>query len=350
MPDGNDFSIDRTVALRRLDIVIWGIIGLAGAVILLSPVATDFKIVWRSFYLPVSASALLVSGSWFYSVRRCDPRLSSALGGTAQLVMFSAVGAPLSYLAASAGLPLQDSVFDTADKALGFDWIGWLGWLNSHPTIFHVFRIIYFSLSIQLAIAVLCLAFTGRLAWLRVFLLAFMCAAVVTIAISIVLPSQSTWIHFGLTAADPSSIVPATRTSWPVFSGLRDGTYRELLAAGAEGIITFPSLHSALAVILIAAIWPMRTLRWPILAIDAVMLFATPIDGAHYFVDVLAGASIAAVSLAIANAVLQCTMALSAPHNVAEGAIGAEPEAIAFASGTRDSTATQRPRRRSSWP
>ena len=44
-----------------------------------------------------------------------------------------------------------------------------------------------------------------------------------------------------------------THSSWPVFLGLRDGTVRMLAAAGAEGIITFPSLHAALAVILIAA-------------------------------------------------------------------------------------------------
>src|SRR6266700_641035 len=218
MPTENCFSID-LVILRRLDTAIWGIIGLVAVIVLLSPIVTDFQIGWRSFYLPLSASALLVAGAWFYGTRRYDPRLASALGGTAQLIMFSAVGAPLSYLAASFGLPLQDPLFDAVDKAIGFDWIGWLAWLSAHPTIFHIFRAIYFSLSIQLAITVLCLAFTGRLARLRVFLLAFMCAAIVTIAASAVLPSQSTWNHYGLTAVDPSSIVPATQTFWPVFHG-----------------------------------------------------------------------------------------------------------------------------------
>lgn len=316
MPDGDHFPTDRSAALRELDTVIWRIIGVLGAIVLLSPLVTDFRIVWGSFYLPVSCSALLAGGSWFYGAKRRDPRLSSALGGTAQLIMFSAVGAPLSYLAASFGLPLRDSLFDAADKALGFDWLGWLGWLDSHPTLFLIFRVVYFSLSIQLAIAVLCLAFTGRLAWLRMFLLAFMCAAVVTIAISILLPSQSTWNHYGFTTVNPSSIVPATQTFWPVFQGLRDGTYRQLLAAGAEGIITFPSLHAALAVILIAAIWPLPGLRWLLLAVNAVMLCATPIEGTHYFVDILAGVMVAALSFAIANAALRRIMTASTPHGV----------------------------------
>ena len=52
--------------------------------------------------------------------------------------------------------------------------------------------------------------------------------------------------------------MPAVHTVWPVFFGLRDGSFRALVAIGSEGVITFPSLHAALAVILIAALWPMR--------------------------------------------------------------------------------------------
>ena len=44
--------------------------------------------------------------------------------------------------------------------------------------------------------------------------------------------------------------MPAVSTSWPVFYGLRDGSYRMLVAIGSEGIISFPSLHAALAMIL----------------------------------------------------------------------------------------------------
>ena len=53
-------------------------------------------------------------GTW-----RSDPRLASGLNCTAQVVAFAAVGAPLSYIAASANLPLQDHTFDLLDRALG---------------------------------------------------------------------------------------------------------------------------------------------------------------------------------------------------------------------------------------
>jgi membrane-associated phospholipid phosphatase len=95
--------------------------------------------------------------------------------------------------------------------------------------------------------------------------------------------------------------MPVSHTSWPVFLGLRDGGYRLVMAIGSKGIITFPSLHAALAVILMAAFWPVPIARWFGAIINSLMLAATPIDGSHYFVDVLAGVAIAIVCLVAAH-------------------------------------------------
>ena len=148
---------------------------------------------------------------------------------------------------------------------------------------------------------VLCLAFSGRLLWLRVFTLAFICAVLISITVSAALPAAGAWPYYGLAATDPE-ILPAVSTSWPVFHGLRDGTFRLLVAVGSEGIITFPSLHAALAVIVVAALWPVAVLRWVFLALNTAMLIATPIDGSHYFIDIMAGIALAAVSMMIARA------------------------------------------------
>jgi hypothetical protein len=299
MPIQSDFSVGEVVTLRKFDNVIWAIIGIVAAIVLLAPVVSDFRIEWRTFILIIITSAMMIAGSWFYYTRRYDLRLSSALGCTAQIMVFTALGAPLSYLAASAGFPLQDHLFDAADKALGFDWTTLLAWSNAHPTTFEALRAIYLSVGFQTTLVILCLAFAGRLAWLRGFILAVICAAVITITISAFLPAQGVWTHYGLTADTPLSIIPVSHTSWPVFHGLRDGTIRRLVADGAEGIITFPSLHSALAVILIAAMWPLLWLRWLVVPTNILMLVATPIDGSHYVVDVLAGIAIAVLSLMV---------------------------------------------------
>jgi membrane-associated phospholipid phosphatase len=315
---GNGTS--EAAALRRLDHLIWTLVTMVAVTVLASPLFSNFYVVWTSFGAPVAACLALAAGAWIYRNLRPDPRLASGLESTAQLIAFAAVGAPLSYLAAAAGaaIPLQDDVFDSVDRALGFDWMALLSWLNDAPATFTGLRLIYGSLLPQMTLAVLCLAFTGRRIWLRTFMLAFVFATLVTIAISAVLPATGVWLHYGLVETD-GRIVPTVKTVWPVFTGLRDGSVRMLVAAGAEGVITFPSLHAALAVIMIAAVWPIAALRWFILVLNIIMLAATPIDGAHYLVDVIAGVAIAMVSLFAARAV--ATWAGRSPAPVAASKI-----------------------------
>ncbi|MGA2568139.1 MAG: phosphatase PAP2 family protein, partial [Pseudolabrys sp.] len=228
-----------------------------------------------------------------------DPNLASALESSAQVIAFAAVAAPLSYIAASIALPLQDAAFDGVDRALGFDWRGFMVAMQRWPGFFEFMRMTYLSVSVQMTAVVLVLGFSRRLPWLRVYLLAFILAALVTIAASALLPAEGAWLHYGLKG--DAAAMPVSHTSWPIFLGLRDGSYRLVMAVGAEGIITFPSLHAALAVILIAAFWPVPAARWLGASINSLMLVATPINGSHYFIDVLAGIAIAVLCLAAAR-------------------------------------------------
>jgi membrane-associated phospholipid phosphatase len=283
-------------ALRRLDHLIWALIAAVMVIVLAAPFVSGFYIDVPTFLPPILATLILITAAWFYRRLRPDPRLASGLENTAQVIAFAAVGAPLSYLAAAANFPLQDQIFDAADRALGLDWNALLVWMDASPITQAVLRPIYLSLTLQMTTAVLCLAFTGRLLWLRVYTLSFIFAALVTIAISALLPATGAWPFHALTAVKASHITPAVSTSWPVFYGLRDGSFRALVAIGSEGIISFPSLHSALAVILIMALWPVPVLRWVMLALNLAMLAATPIDGSHYFTDVFAGIVVAVLA------------------------------------------------------
>jgi hypothetical protein len=287
-------------ALRRLDALTWSMVAATAGVALMAVVFGGFSLALRSFVPPAATSLLLWIAARYYRGRRNDPNLAAALESTAQVIAFVAVAAPLSYVAASAALPLRDATFDAMDRALGIDWQALAAALERWPALHHGLRIVYLSLSVQMTAVVLLLGFTGRLSWLRVYMLAFLFAAFTTIAMSALLPAQGAWLHHGIMAADPA-MLPVSSSSWPVFHSLRDGSVRTLMAVGAQGIITFPSLHAALAVILIAAFWPVPKVRWYGFAINAVMLMATPVDGSHYIVDVLAGIAIAALCLLAAR-------------------------------------------------
>jgi hypothetical protein len=288
--------------LRRLDGIIWALVGGVAAFVLITAAFGGLTVALKTFAAPASICLLLKLGARYYRDRRNDHNLASALESTAQIMAFAAVAAPLSYVAASAALPLQDAALDSMDHALGFDWKGLLAVMQRWPQFFELMHVIYLSVSMQMTAVVLLLGFTGRLPWLRVYMLAFIFAALVTIAMSALFPAEGVWLHYGL--KDGPAAMPVSHTSWPVFFGLRDGSFRLVMAIGSEGIITFPSLHAALAVILIAAYWPVPIARWLGASINSLMLAATPIDGSHYFVDVLAGIGIAALCLAAARTVV----------------------------------------------
>src|SRR5262245_52534499 len=118
-----DLATPDAAALRRLDGLIWMLIAAVASILLAAPLVSNFYIEVTSFAAPISAGLLLAAGAWFYRRWREDARLASGLECSAQVIAFAAVGAPLSYLAAAANLPLLDHVFDAADRALGLDWM-----------------------------------------------------------------------------------------------------------------------------------------------------------------------------------------------------------------------------------
>lgn len=285
----------------RLDRAIWGLIALTAALLVPLSLIKGFYPVWKSFALPGASTTTLVIGAWFYAHIRASERIASALQGTAQIIAFAAVGAPYSYIVASLGWPLQDHALNAIDIASGINWRALLDWMNQHPALHPIFREAYMSFTPQASIAVLVLAFSGRLAWLRIFLLSFIVAALLCITISAFIPALGAWGYLGITPADHPDINPAAQgTTVDIVMMLRNGTLREFVAMGAEGIVTFPSLHAALAVILIVAFWPVPILRWAGLTINLLMLASTPIDGAHYFIDIFAGIALGGVALKVA--------------------------------------------------
>ena len=294
--------IYNAAGLRRVDAIIWATVACVAVLVAVAAVFGDFKVVPETYIAPASTCLLLMLGAYYYRDRRDDHKLASALESTAQLIAFVAVGAPLSYVAATSSLPLQDAALARLDQALGFDWIGLLAFMHRWPGFFSLLHIVYPTLTLQMVATVLLLSFTERQSWLRTYMLAFIFAALIIIAISAFVPAEGAWLHYGIT--DDASAMPISHTSWPVFFGLRDGSLRLLTAVGTEGIITFPSLHAALAVLLVAALWPVPFARWVAVAVNSLMLLATPIDGSHYFVDILVGIGIAALSFAAALALM----------------------------------------------
>src|SRR5438876_6503711 len=201
-----------------------------------------------------------------------------------QWLAFAAIGMVLTYVAASANLPLMDDVFARLDAAMGFRWADTYAWVEQHPVLQTALRTAYWSGGAQLVglFLIHCMRAPGigggELVW------NFMVSLLIVIAISVILPA----------AAMPGMI---GQHHIDVFLAVRNGSITVLDSPTIAGLVTFPSWHTAMGVIFI---YSARSMKWllPVLVpLNVLLIAATPPCGGHYLVDTIAGLAVAAVSI-----------------------------------------------------
>lgn len=244
----------------------------------------------------------MTAGARYYAGWRNEPRLSNALDCTGQMVVFLVFGALLSYQVATLGFPFQDRAFHAADLSLGLDWLAYLKAVDERPWLGALFTFAYASFMPQAIVLITVLSFSGEGTRIRVVVLAMMIAGLFTILISGFLPAMAMFVHLGLSPADYPNLNPAASFVHVAdMAGLRSGAPFRLDLMRAEGIITFPSYHAALGMLLLIGPATSRWVRWPFWFLNLTMIAATPIDGGHYFIDVAAGLGIAVASYFLAR-------------------------------------------------
>lgn len=256
--------------------------------------------------LPLLASvftgAALIGGSWFYTFRRVDPCIATALVHVSQMTLFTAFGSILSYLIAATGFEMWDAALYRIDRSMGLDWLSYLSFVNERPLLGLAGSLAYKSLIPQMIILITVLSLSGRLDAVRRMMLAAIATGTITIVISGLMPAMAMFVHLGLAPADFPNLTPAAAFVHVAdLTALRAGTLDILDISKAEGIVTFPSYHAALGLILLVAGWAHPWLRWPFLLLNLLLIAATPIEGGHYFIDVAAGLLIALVVVLMAR-------------------------------------------------
>jgi membrane-associated phospholipid phosphatase len=279
--------------VKHSDRAVWTIIAAMAAFDLIAVVNGTFTIAWPTFLVPLATFTGLAAAGWFYRAIRQDNRAAGLLTATAQIIAFSTVGAPMSYAAARAGFPLQDALLAGWDRHLGIDWPAYMTFVTSHAWLHRLLDFAYASFTVQVITTVLALGFAGHLLRLNIFVWSFVLTTLITIGISAFIPAVGPWLFYNIQPDAAHGALPLSSTSWPVFLGIRDGTFNVMSGLNSEGIITFPSLHAALGVLFMTALWRVRGLRWIALALNTLMILATPFSGSHYGVDVIAGIAIA---------------------------------------------------------
>ncbi len=280
----------------------WIPIGALGGALLLAIARTDFLLEPVAFGLAAAVAlglALIVYAHALVRADAADPKLVFWLGTTAQVILVTAIVGPLSYVANALDWPLQDHALLLIDRAMGLNPEPIAAFVNDHRWLAKCLETGYGFIKWPLLGVPIILAMTLRLIRLQQFVLALNIALAVTIVISVFVPAIGTFYGLNLS---PAENFPALNSS--VYAAqlrdilsLRDGSLRQLELFRLAGIVSFPSFHAASAVLYMWALWPVWGFRSAAIAINGLMIAATPVVGAHYVIDVIAGVALAAGSI-----------------------------------------------------
>jgi membrane-associated phospholipid phosphatase len=274
------------------------------AIIMLVVVSDAILLVETSFRLEAFPELRILAGSIVLALvlvtcrrwktfPRTTHRLAHLTRTVISLALFTNAVSILSFiLTGILPLPRWDEALATADRALGLNWLEMYQWLTRHPAIEAFTHAVYNSLDREMLILLVALELLGHHSQARAFLLWFMVSAIAALGIGALMPAAGAFVYYHLPIASAVGYV----SQW---ADLRDGTLRTINPFNYQGLVVFPSFHATLAVLCACAAWPLRILKIPLLALNLLIILSSPASGGHYFIDIIAGVILAALTIGL---------------------------------------------------
>lgn len=139
--------------------------------------------------------------------------------------------------------------------------------------------------------------------------------------------AQGPYLHYGIVPSDiPNLHRDAPWTTGPIIEAIRTGQRTDVIGS-MTGLIFFPSFHAAGAVMYMWSWWTLRWLRWPMLALNLMLIAAAPVFGLHYFIDLIGGIFVAFGAIFASNrlvAAIERRMAGRPDPGIDQGLQGAQ--------------------------
>lgn len=206
------------------------------------------------------------------------------------------------WIALFSPLPLHDAWLEQADRFFGFNWIDYLNWVKDSPFRRDLFYNAYYSPIWQAALLMLFAVYLRQQVILYRFILANFIALLIVYIVAGLFPAEG---YITLTGNETNLLAqqhwPAGYAHIEYYRQLRAGGFVNVFKSGFVALITFPSYHTVLAVLLAWAFWSIPMLRWFAVLFNALVVATIPAIGGHYLTDCLAGGAVAAVVILLMN-------------------------------------------------
>lgn len=208
------------------------------------------------------------------------------------------------HLSMTLSLPLADDMLSRADIALGFDWPAYVTWLNANHRLFYAVEWTYAGLDKYSAVFLMIWALgDDKKQRCFEFMAFFIVSASLCMVVGALFPAWGSVAHYAMDYTKLENIDPTMGKYFiKHITELREEIAPVLNLSEMPGLVTFPSFHSALGLLII---YVCRKKLWLLIAsaiVNLSMIATTPLLGGHYFVDIIGAAFFALVSIIIVNA------------------------------------------------
>lgn len=275
---------------------------LAASISVLLPAAGFIAELDRDAWGALFLFGTLIAAGHVLLLRNCK-RLAFVVLSIAQLGLLSMLAALLTYIAASAGFPLQDTTLNRWDQALGLDWPAYYRFVTARPELLPYAYLAYAAIAMPPLAVPLLLGLLGDHVRLQRFVMATLLTLCIVAILSALVPAIGTYKIYDLPTAFSGYEATGYLIQLARLPVIRSGDLHVLNISQIGGIVTFPSFHAAAAILALWGWWGVWWMRPWALMMCVAMLAATPLLGGHYFVDIFAGVFVAALAIALTSPV-----------------------------------------------
>lgn len=241
------------------------------------------QMVWAA--VPALMGYLAFARNW----RRC----ALFFGSLGWLFAMSWTTVLAMHYAALGSQPLADDWMIVIDESLGFSMPALQSWMSAHGWIATFFNRIYNLIFLETMMVLLILSVALKRARLTRFVTAFMISLPIVLLAFYAWPAAGPFEAYGIKATEAQTDYLAQ------LHQLRLGDCS--VPSNPKGLVTFPSFHTAWAILLMYALRDFRRLFAVGVVFNALIILSTLTTGWHYLADVLGGGLVALIALVIAG-------------------------------------------------
>ncbi|MGS0894990.1 phosphatase PAP2 family protein [Burkholderia stagnalis] len=257
-----------------------------------------------AYFAGFAGCGVVAAAMWFASTHGRRHRAPAWARGLREpalavvcVVLLAALGEAVvvfDYLCVARAPPSIETDLVRLDAMFGFHWPDLYRWVRAHPDLQRLLEFAYRSSIAQLIAVPFVLAMTRRHDDLAEFVTLFALALFIVVLVSAPLPAESAFVHFGITD-------PGTASTVSHYDLLRRGQFHQMNLSEPQGLVSLPSFHVMLALLLAYAVRHVRYVFPAAVALNLAMIASTPTQGGHYLADVLGGIVCGVLSIVVAR-------------------------------------------------